>query len=154
MKRTVSFFLPVVMAFLLGACADDSDQGQPRTLCGVGLYERVNYTKYTVDSLTVKILGPDTIWYRNTSTDVLSLPLRYVGDTSRFELRRGTRIPDTLTVIHKNTPHFLSMDAGYAMYYELLQVYSTQYAIDTTTVTSTTINTNEQENLSIYYPEY
>lgn len=155
MKRVIALFIPCIyIALMLGSCTDDGDKSQPRTMCGIGLYNRSTYAKQNVDSLTVKIVGVDSVLYSEYSGNTLSIPLRYVGNTSVFELRRGDRMPDTLTVVHKNTPRFISMDAGYAMYYELLEVSSTQHAIDTITITNTMINTNEQENISIYYPEY
>lgn len=151
MKRIRSFLLPAVAVFLLGACADDSDQGQPRTKCGVGLYERESGAKLSVKNLTVRAIGADSVFVKNETREAFSVPLRYVGDSTQFVLARGTYIPDTLTIVHKNIPRFISMDAGYAMYYELKKVYFTRHTIDTLIVNSATINTHEQENISIYY---
>ncbi len=153
MKRLPTCLLLFGILLWLGACTEDSDQSQPRTTCGVGFYLKEPYGKQTISNLTVSILDGDTL-YRNASLDAISLPLRYVGDTSRFVLTVGENPSDILTIVHKNTPHFISMDAGYAMYYEIVKVECTDYTIEEATGVIPTVNTNEQENISIFYPEF
>ncbi len=155
MKRILLFPIVLIAAlFLATACTDDGDMSQPRTLCGIGIYNPETFAAQQVDSIRVKVIGPDSVLYSAYSGTTLSLPLRYVGNTSVFEIQRGTRTPDTLTILHKNIPHFLSMDAGYAMYYELQNVSSTLHTLTKVSLTTSTINTNEQENIAIYYTEY
>lgn len=144
--------MPVLLA-LFAACSEDSDTSLPRTTCGVFFYD-LNAQRRTVDSLTVAALTDhgDSILYHLYSGESISLPLRYIGDSTQFRIQQGEHIADTLTIVHQNTPNFVSLDAGYTMNYEILRIRFTQYAIDTVTIATTSITTYEQENLDITYP--
>lgn len=151
--KLLGFLILGAWAAASASCGDDGDTAQPRTTCGIRFYD-TDLQPLTVDSLTVTALSEkrDSVFYYRQSIQSISVPLRYVGDSTQYEIRRGTRRPDTLTIVHKNTPHFISMDAGYAMYYEIRRIRCTQHAIEAAEVANTSISTNEQENISIQYP--
>ena len=148
-------YLFLLLAVVLMSCQDDTDMGLPRTTMGIAFYSP-DYQRMTVDSLTVIAIGvqSDSVLYDRYSGQRISLPLRYVGEETQFVLRRGTRLPDTLTVRHKNTPHFLSMEAGYTMYYDLQALHTTTNAIDTAIILNPSVIAGEQENISVQYPLY
>ena len=148
-------YLFLLIAVVLMSCQEDTDIGRPRTTMGVAFYDP-DHRRLTVDSLTVIAMGMqgDSLLYDRFSGQRLSLPLRYVGEETQFILRRGTRQSDTLTIRHKNTPHFLSMDAGYTMYYDLQSLHVTHHAINTATILNPSVIAGEQENISIQYPLY
>ncbi|MGI6219551.1 MAG: DUF6452 family protein [Bacteroidaceae bacterium] len=153
-KKVLALFLIAPALFLATqACDEDSDTSLPRTTCGVYFYD-LDAGRQTVDSLTVAALTEhgDSVLYHMYSGENISLPLRYIGDSTQFSIQQGDHMPDTLTVVHKNTPSFVSLDAGYVMNYEILRVRTTRHAIEDITVVSTSITTYEQENLAITYP--
>lgn len=152
-KALALFLLAPALSLMTPACSEDSDTSLPRTTCGVYFYD-LDAQQNTVDSLTVTALTErgDSVLYHLYSGENISLPLRYIGDSTQFCIQQGEHLPDTLTIVHQNTPSFVSLNAGYVMNYEILSIRFTRHAIDTITVVSTTITTYEQENLAITYP--
>ena len=152
-KARALFLAGAALFCSLPACDEDTDTSLPRTTCGVYFYG-TDARRKTVDSLTVVALTDygDSVLYQRFSGQNISLPLRYIGDSTQFSIQQGEHLPDTLTVVHRNTPNFVSLDGGYVMNYEILRVRSTGYAIDTVSVVSPSISTHEQENLAITYP--
>lgn len=150
--KQMGWLLGGALFISLTACSDDGDLSQARTTCKVSFYHKTSQRVDTLSTLTVKAIGADSVFLQNTSASSVSLPLKYVGDSTQFELTLTGQTPDTLTIKHKNTPHFISMDAGYAMYYELTAVVATRHSISDILLYNSTINTYEQENIRIYYP--
>lgn len=142
-----------VLLILLTGCNEDGDLSQARTVCKISFYNQTSQRLDTLSNLTVKAIGADSIFLQNVSASSVSVPLKYVGDSTQFQLTLTGQTPDTLTIKHKNTPHFISMDAGYAMYYELTAVTATRHSISDILLYNSTINTYEQENIRIYYPD-
>ncbi|MFA6872827.1 MAG: DUF6452 family protein [Bacteroidaceae bacterium] len=150
--KQIGWMLFGALLISLTGCSDDGDLSQARTACKVSFYHETSQRLDTLSTLTVKAIGADSIFLQNTSASSVSLPLKYVGDSTQFEFTLRGQTPDTLTIKHKNTPHFINMDAGYAMYYELTAVTATRHSISDILLYNSTINTYEQENIRIYYP--
>jgi len=151
--KRVGWGVILILFISLVGCSDEGDLSQARTVCKVSFYHKTSQRLDTLSTLTVKAIGADSVFLQNKSASSVSLPLKYVGDSTQFQLTLAGQTPDTLTIKHKNTPHFISMDAGYAMYYELTAVTATRHSISDILLYSSTINTYEQENIRVYYPE-
>jgi hypothetical protein len=144
MRHSAVALLAVLFAV---SCQDASDMGQPRTAMGVSFPVPVN-------SLTITALDMvgDSLLYANYAGQRLALPLSYTADETDFVIQQGQHTPDTLTVKHRNIPHFLSMEVGYTMYYELQSVAATRHAIDTVYILNPSITSGEQAHIAIQYP--
>lgn len=125
----------------------------------------------TLDSLTITALGTDSIILNNDAeVHTLMLPLRYTSDTTVFVFHydpvRKPADTDTLYIVHENNLSFVSMDCGYAMEQNIVSVWKGKAGrqgtpepdgsgqpdqIDSLSITSTEANTDETENLQIFY---
>lgn len=90
------------------------------------------------------------------------LPLRYTSDTTVFIFRydpdRKPNDVDTLIIVQQNTPYFQSMECGYMMKQNILSARygnprktADQEKIDSLHISNKEANTNEIENLQIFY---
>ena len=88
------------------------------------------------------------------------LPLRYTSDSTIFILRydpvRNWDNADTLYIVQQNTPYFQSMECGYMMKQNILSTKfgntkNSSERIDSLHIQNKEANTNEIENLQIFY---
>ena len=93
----------------------------------------------------------DTLINQESGASRLSLPLSYADET-RFVLRYSETEADTVTVRHRNIPHFLNIDCGTMMFHEVTHVSTTRHAIDSIVLTNPNIDNYEKENVKIYFP--
>ena len=117
----------------------------------------------TLDSLTITALGTDSIILNNQKkVHTLMLPLRYTSDTTVFIFRydpdRKPNDVDTLIIVQQNTPYFQSMECGYMMKQNILSARygnprktADQEKIDSLHISNKEANTNEIQNLEIFY---
>lgn len=145
MKNLIRIFLIVVIVgagiSIGSSCSDEND---------------------TLDSLTITALGTDSIILNNQKkVHTLMLPLRYTSDTTVFIFRydpdRKPNDVDTLIIVQQNTPYFQSMECGYMMKQNILSASGNprktadQEKIDSLHISNKEANTNEIENLQIFY---
>lgn len=127
--------------------------------------------KDTLDSLTITALGTDSIILNNEkNVHTLMLPLRYTSDTTvfifRYDPKRREKDFDTLYIVQQNTPYFQSMECGYMMKQNIISAkfgkpgrpgnpppYGNGQPdqIDSLHIKNKEANTNEIENLQIFY---
>ncbi len=100
----------------------------------------------------------------------LMLPLRYTSDTTvfifRYDPKRREKDFDTLYIVQQNTPYFQSMECGYMMKQNIISAkfgkpgrpgnpppYGNGQPdqIDSLHIKNKEANTNEIENLQIFY---
>lgn len=104
------------------------------------------------DSLTVTAFGTDSILLnRGKAINHITLPLSYVDHETTFVLHYTSFLRDTIWVTHENFPHFISMDCGIDMFYQLREIRYTTLLLDSISVVNPDIDDNEKENCRIYY---
>ena len=172
MKNLIRIFLIVVIVgagiSIGSSCSDENDcslAGRPMMYCTLYTIDEITDLRVndTLDSLTITALGTDSIILSNQKkVHTLMLPLRYTSDTTVFILWYNPNSPtnkkdvDTLYIIQKNTPYFQSMECGYMMKQNILSTKfgntkNSSERIDSLHIQNKEANTNEIENLQIFY---
>ena len=181
MKNLIRIFLILTIiggaVSLHSACSDENDcslAGRPMMYCTIYTINPDNPTialKDTLDSLTITALGTDSIILNNEkNVHTLMLPLRYTSDTTvfifRYDPKRREKDVDTLYIVQQNTPYFQSMECGYMMKQNIISAkfgkpgrpgnpppYGNGQPdqIDSLHINNKEANTNEIENLQIFY---
>lgn len=172
MKNLIRIFLIVVIVgagiSIGSSCSDENDcslAGRPMMSCTLYTIDEITDLRVndTLDSLTITALGTDSIILNNQKkVHTLMLPLRYTSDTTVFIFRydpdRKPNDVDTLIIVQQNTPYFQSMECGYMMKQNILSARygnprktADQEKIDSLHISNKEANTNEIENLQIFY---
>ena len=172
MKNLIRIFLIVVIVgagiSIGSSCSDENDcslAGLPMMYCTLYTIDEITDLRVndTLDSLTITALGTDSIILNNQKkVHTLMLPLRYTSDTTVFIFRydpdRKPNDVDTLIIVQQNTPYFQSMECGYMMKQNILSARygnprktADQEKIDSLHISNKEANTNEIENLQIFY---
>lgn len=159
------------------ACSEENDcslAGRPMMYCVIMTVDPANPTRAlndTLDSLTITALGTDSIILNNEkNVHKLMLPLRYTSDSTVFIFRydpiNNPKDVDTLYIVQENTPYFQSIECGYMMKQKILKVAYGKPGrpgvlppngngqpdqIDSLYLRNAEANTNEIENLQIFY---
>ncbi len=172
MKNLIRIFLIVVIVgagiSIGSSCSDENDcslAGRPMMYCTLYTIDEITDLRVndTLDSLTITALGTDSIILNNQKkVHTLMLPLRYTSDTTVFIFRydpdRKPNDVDTLIIVQQNTPYFQSMECGYMMKQNILSARygnprktADQEKIDSLHISNKEANTNEIQNLEIFY---
>ena len=171
MKNLIRIFLLLIIVggavSIHTSCSDENDcslAGRPMMYCTIYTINPDNPTialKDTLDSLTITALGTDSIILNNEkNVHTLMLPLRYTSDTTvfifRYDPKRREKDVDTLYIVQQNTPYFQSMECGYMMKQNILSTKfgntkNSSERIDSLHIQNKEANTNEIENLQIFY---
>lgn len=172
MKNLIRIFLIVVIVgagiSIGSSCSDENDcslAGRPMMYCTLYTTDEVTdeVLKDTLDSLTITALGTDSIILNNQKeVHTLMLPLRYTSDTTvfvfRYDPEGNPNDVDTLYIVQQNTPYFQSMECGYMMKQNILSARfgnprktTDQEKIDALQILNKEANTNEIQNLEIFY---
>ena len=160
------------------SCSDENDcslAGRPMMYCTFKSIDKTLVPNViandTLDSLTITALGTDSIILNNEKkVHKVMLPLRYTSDSTIFILRydpvRNWDNADTLYIVQQNTPYFQSMECGYMMKQNIISAkfgkpgrpgnpppYGNGQPdqIDSLHIKNKEANTNEIENLQIFY---
>jgi hypothetical protein len=92
---------------------------------------------------------------RESNVSSCSVPLSYISGTTvlvfHYDYDNDPALSDTITISHNNTPYFESLDCGYSVKQELTDVSHTKVQIDSIRIEDVNTNTNDIENLKIYY---
>lgn len=150
----------VLLSTLLISCSEDSDcsmTARPYMVCNFYKYgaSKNIVLKDTVALLSVTALGTDSI-ILNSQNKVHSYeqPLRYTNDTTAFVLSVNQGDKDTVWVVHKNTPFFISVECGYQVRQELIKIAKyTRNRLDSVSLRRTEVNTSNygRENIQVIY---
>ncbi len=172
MKNLIRIFLLLIIAgstiSIYCSCSDENDcslAGRPMMYCTLYTIDPDTRAMLndTLDSLTIKAFGTDSIILNNEKkVHTLMLPLRYTNDSTIFifyyDLKRQPKNVDTLYIVQQNTPYFQSMECGYMMKQNILSAKfgkpgrpSQPDRIDSLYLRNKEANTNEIENLQIFY---
>lgn len=120
--------IAVVVAVLAGAvlasCTSECYQSK-RSLLGVTFLDSLTMKPLTVQRLTVKGVGSDSILYNNVNVNTVFLPMHLTADLTEYEF---TILPPTeeqvvisfkLAVKHNVRPFFVSKECGCVASYEI-----------------------------------
>ena len=181
MKNLVRIFLLLIIVGaavgIHSSCSDENDcslAGRPMMYCTFKVLNPDDKTEVlndTLDSLTIKALGTDSIILNNEKkVHKIMLPLRYTSDSTVFIFQydpvRNPNDVDTLYIVQQNTPYFQSMECGYMMKQNIISAkfgkpgrpglpppYGNGQPdqIDSLHIQNKEANTNEIENLQIFY---
>ena len=175
MKNLIRIFLIlIIVGSALGistSCSEENDcsmTGRPMVNCSLYKVRLEGSTKMerdTLDSLTITSLGTNEVILNNMKKVVaVSLPLRYSKDTTVFVFHynypKQQDLTDTVYVYHSNTPFFQSLECGYQMKQVIKEVkigkventlIKQKYQIGSISVINKEANTNEIQNLQIFY---
>lgn len=147
----ILFFYAIIFCFPSCSENDCSLGGRPSARFTF-LNSKNNKVISLFDSLTITALGTDSILLnRGKSINHIILPLSYVDQETTFILHYTKLLRDTIWVTHKNFPHFISMDCGISMFYQLREIQYTTFLLDSILLVDPNINDNEKENCRIYY---
>ena len=94
----------------------------------------------------------DTLVNEEDDVSSLSLPLSYSNVTKFVLVYADDAGTDTITITHRNIPYYFNVDCGTMMYYEVEDLQTTYYQIDSVVIVNPNIDNYETENFYIYYP--
>lgn len=172
MKNLVRIFLLLIIVgaavSIHSSCSDENDcslAGRPMMYCTFKTIDKsLDPTKVlndTLDSLTIKALGTDSIILNNEKkVHKIMLPLRYTSDSTVFILQYNPvdnpDDADTLYIVQQNTPYFQSMECGYMMKQNIISAKfgnrtNSSEKIDSIYFRNKEANSNEIENLQIFF---
>lgn len=171
MKNLVRIFLLLIIVgtavSIHSSCSDENDcslAGRPMMYCTfktINPDDKTRALNDTLDSLTIRALGTDSIILNNEkNVHKLMLPLRYTSDSTVFIFQYDpVRRPydmDTLYIVQQNTPYFQSMECGYMMKQNIISAKfgnraNSSEKIDSIYFRNKEANTNEIENLQIFF---
>ena len=120
MKNLIRIFLLLIIVGaavgIHSSCSDENDcslAGRPMMYCTFKVLNPDDKTEVlndTLDSLTIKALGTDSIILNNEKkVHKIMLPLRYTSDSTVFIFQydpvRSPNDVDTLYIVQQNTPY-------------------------------------------------
>lgn len=155
--RKLIGILSVVTLFALMAC-NNNCYVPTRALLGVAFVDSVKLTPLTVQQVTVKGEGNDSILYNATSQQTVFLPLHQNQSVTRFEvsfLRSNTDTivtPYILEVNHTPFPQLISPECGCVMFHsiESAQLFNATDTLDVEVYSTNVINVESDVHLKVY----
>lgn len=107
----------------------------------------------TMPKVTLYALGRvnDSI-YRKAGISSMQFPLDRTVDSSRFYFQTDTaRIADTLIFRYQRQPHFVSAGCGFATYFALDTVISTNNVVKSVTINNKQVTTANEQNITLNF---
>jgi hypothetical protein len=157
MKKLLVWTL-VIIAIIMSACEEEYETSVSRTQMKLTFYRRTDTSTVNMgvsDTLNIYALKTDSVLGSagDSTTSAYSLPLSYTADSTVFILRKGAKnfVSDTLVVKYNAWAHFLSMDQGSVMYYNISNATITHHFISYMNIISKNVREVETENLRLYY---
>jgi len=159
MMRIFFRSLSIVLLLYITACTSD-DTCRKNKFVNI----RIQFYKYTldttsnnyklgtwsVDSLTAKGIGIDSVIYKNTkSINIINLQLQKQANSSKF-LVTTNNINDTLTIVHTNKDYYLSLECGCIKTHYIDSVHITKHSVDSVKIINPDVNTSNATNLRIF----
>lgn len=146
----------IALQFVISACSQEVDCSETsRKMMYANIYKMSSNVavRDTLDSLTVTAVGTDSIIInKEAKVTSVELPLCWTKDTTKLIFHyANTKTVDTLTVIHSNTPTFISMDCGYSVEQQISSVKYTKHVLDSVYVSYNKANVDAIQNLELFY---
>ncbi len=120
----IAVVVVVLAGAVLASCTSECYQSK-RSLLGVTFLDSLTMKPLTVQRLTVKGVGSDSILYNNVNVNTVFLPMHLTADLTEYEF---TILPPTedqvvisfiLSVKHNVRPFFVSKECGCVASYEI-----------------------------------
>lgn len=153
--------LAMVTAAWLCGCSNDECLENKNALPLAGFYSStVKPTQISLDSISIYGIGAPGDSVLHDSVRSLSqsyLPFRIDEGTTRYVIRYLAGIPgilrmaDTITFHYEIKPWFVSSACGASYRYEMKEIATTHYFIDSVTCPKGMIDNENAENLRIYF---
>ena len=99
--------------------------------------------------VTARGIGIENRLYNDTALSVLMLPLSINDTITSFALSFDTTA-DTITITHKDTMIYASMESGFYYEYKLHTIYFSQNRIDSIQIIDSEVTKNWHENIKLY----
>jgi hypothetical protein len=158
MKRITHLFIFALLSLLalqFVACSEDADCSETaRKMMYASFYKKSNTAvRDTIDSLTVSAFGTDSVLVNlDLNTIGETLPLNWTADSTLYVFHYiSSGKFDTINVHHTNVPTFVSMECGYSMAQTLKKVKYTKHVLDSIHLVYSLANSDEIQNIKIYY---
>jgi hypothetical protein len=143
MKRIVYLILFLIAAT---ACNEVFDAPPQALLEATLLNSTTDATTTAV--VSVRGVGLDSLFYKDTSLSEIILPLS-TNDTTSFLISFDSQI-DTIRFIHKSLLQYASMETGFYNEYKLLGVDFSHNRIDSIQITDSLVTKTWHENIKLY----
>jgi len=109
-------------------------------------------TYLTIDSLTVKGIGVDSILYNNEKSKYsMTLPLNKLDTVSKFQVTFNNTT-DTVTILHTNYDTYLSLECGCIKTHTIDSVKTSNHFLDSVSISIHDVNTSTsaKEHIKLY----
>jgi hypothetical protein len=125
-----------------------------RFVAGFYFVQRGSATRVSMDSVTVKGVGMDSMIYDNKTLSGMTLYLNPTATSTQFQISvqdNGQIYTDTLTIHHNNHPSFESLECGYKVYYTLTSCSGLTTLADSVSIYNASVNNETKEHVKIYF---
>lgn len=151
MKFTVFLYLMVTI-LLFSACQVEEETCRESTsvTLKIGLYKGGTTAPSSIDSITVKDIDNDSIYYNNRkAVSRIELALDRQTNIARMAVRLNEDW-DTLTVIYSSEAFFISYACGMVFTHQIDTVLTTRHAVDSLKIPVKFINTANEQHIKLY----
>lgn len=150
-----------LMAAALHSCGTDQCIGLTSAMPKAGFFSSTDPAEeVTLDSLDIIAIGQpsdQSIIDGYGARQTVYLPFRIDRDTTVFvisyrqEYLAQWNLSDTLTFCYDRKPYFPSADCGAMFFYEMKEIKTTHWLIDSVTCPGDLINNADMVNINIYF---
>lgn len=147
--------LCLAISWTITSCDDVENvmKGRSKMLCT--FVNKSDLKQKVLDSLTVTalktVVGDSILLKSAKKVSTFSSPLSYVNNTTVLVFNYTKTMSDTIWINHTNKDHFISLNAGVAVYHQIESVKFSKHLIGDIQIINSGVETNEKENIRILY---
>lgn len=152
MKLYTLLLIVLTGSLTLISCQSDDEtcRESTRVTLKVGFYTAGTTKAAPVDSITVRSLANDSIYYNNKkNVSNLELALDHSTELLQYAIRFNTQW-DTITLIYSSEPYFVSYACGMVFVHELDTALTTNHVIKNLQIPEHLISTANAQHIQIY----
>lgn len=169
MKKNNFIFFVICILIFTSCVVDDQCRENKRVEMKLDAFhvvanktrDTIKTTSLTIDSLTVrglkydnaslKYFYVDSILFNNSKigSSTFNLPLQKFDSISKYVITFN-KTTDTVTVKHKNSTQYLSLECGCLIVHTIDTVLTTNHFIDSIRISNHIVNATNAENIRIY----
>jgi len=154
MKRIIQVshisILSGLVLFLI-SCSPEQCIEETESYIKATLYDMATGKPQAPDTLTLYGLNKDSVLYDQTPNLKIALFPLYSETNNCTFIIIINGITDTLEFSYSSHPHLISASCGYTFFYDLENPVFTTNAIDSIYLSKSTITTQYEENMRIFY---
>ena len=154
-RPRLSLLTAITLVTLLLTACNGTDCVINNTVRATALfYSEEGRPVQVTDTLTVSVCRPQgdsIILNRKRGATEFTFPLSYGGEVDTMVLHFAYGVKDSLFIRHDNTPYFVSLDCGTAMFHRITDVRCSHRLLHSVVISEPQVNYNEQENLQILF---